>query len=145
MSSKIITSNNYAGERMTLVDEDTHLPIHEGDVRASFRGDLYRVMGGRAPHKESSTGKVWCRDPLAKRGDDSSSSEFYPGVIKARWVVDWVVATHRCTGCGFTFKSERAFEEHAPLCTSGGKHKPAGEMSDAELMAAYQTSIARRK
>jgi hypothetical protein len=45
---------------------------------------------------------------------------------------------HRCNGCGETFKSPRDFETHAPQCTSGGQHKPLGEMSNDELMAMYR-------
>jgi hypothetical protein len=58
--TKPITSTNYAGETMTLVDKTTLLPITEGDVRTTSRGDVYAVTGGRAPHNENSTGKVWC-------------------------------------------------------------------------------------
>jgi len=58
--TKPITSKNYAGETMTLVDKTTLLPITEGDVRTTSRGDVYAVTGGRAPHNENSTGKVWC-------------------------------------------------------------------------------------
>jgi hypothetical protein len=58
--TKPITSQNYAGQTMTLVDATTLQPINEGDVRTTSRGDNYAVTGGRAPHKPESSGKVWC-------------------------------------------------------------------------------------
>jgi hypothetical protein len=57
--TKPITSKDYAGRTMTLVDATTLQPINERDVRTSSRGDQYVVNGGRAPHKPESSGKVW--------------------------------------------------------------------------------------
>lgn len=91
--AKAITSKNYDGEAMTLVDEATFQPIMEGDVRASRDGETHRVVGGRAPHKPESSGKVWVRNPLAKKGDHSSF-EFYPSVIKAKWTHDATLKAH---------------------------------------------------
>lgn len=64
--TKPITSTNYAGETMTLVDAVTLQPISEGEVRLASRHEDYVVRGGRAPHKPESTGKVWVsRTPFA--------------------------------------------------------------------------------
>lgn len=131
MSRKPITSKNYANEAMTLVDEDTFAPICTGDLRITSRNQTYHVTGGRAPHKESSSGKVWCvltpydnfsesmrfaREEAGGKpysegelatcwGDMSNeerrewvvpgSMEFYPAVIKAKWMHDATLAAYR--------------------------------------------------
>lgn len=73
-----IVSTNYAGVPMILADEKSGRWIETGDTVVTFRGDAYVCVGGRAPHKPGSTGKVWCR-----RG--GSETEFYPGVVGAVW------------------------------------------------------------
>lgn len=50
----------------------------------------------------------------------------------------------RCDGCKKTFKTEAAFERHAPACTGDGKHKPLGQMTMEELMAMYEREQAAK-
>lgn len=42
-----------------------------------FRGRVDTIVGGRAPHKPGSTGRVWCAD----------GAEFFPGVFGMQWVL----------------------------------------------------------
>lgn len=67
--SKWIQSEDWADKVCSLVCETTGLPVYQGDV---MRGHL--IKGGRAPHKPSSTGRVW-----------TDSGEFFPSVVGAKW------------------------------------------------------------
>lgn len=91
--AKVITSTNWAGEAMTLVDEQTLTPIREGDIRTTRGDEQHRVTGGRAPHKPGSSGKVWTA--LVSDGDGKWTSEFYPAVIGAKWMHDSALAAHQ--------------------------------------------------
>ena len=91
MSRKPITSKNYADEAMTLVDEATFAPICEGDQRTLRDGQKHVVRGGRAPHKESSTGRVY----TSEIGEhDTWEGEYYPAVIGAKWMHDETLRFH---------------------------------------------------
>lgn len=76
-----ITSTDYLGRECTLVHESTNEPVKINEVVKSFRGDPYRVTGGRAPHKPDSQGKVW----FSISADDNIGGEFYPTVLGLRW------------------------------------------------------------
>jgi hypothetical protein len=76
-----ITSTDYLGRECTLVHESMNEPVKIDEVVKSFRGEPYRVIGGRAPHKSSSQGKVWYGDPQ----DEQIGGEFYPSVLGLQW------------------------------------------------------------
>lgn len=59
-----------------LVDRDTGDPVWKNAKAYDFRGDSDTIIGGRAPHKPGSTGKVWTAD----------GREYYPGVFDMKWV-----------------------------------------------------------
>jgi hypothetical protein len=67
-----IICTDWAGVPCTLVDETTGEPVCFGDKR-----DYMTVTGGSAPHKPSSTGRVYVRE---------YASGYYPCVVKAKWV-----------------------------------------------------------
>lgn len=71
---KLIQSTDYSGAICTLVDETTGEAIYIGDKRGNINGT---IKGGRAPHKPSSTGRIWLEE---------WSSEYFPTVVNAKWV-----------------------------------------------------------
>lgn len=68
----MITSTDYAGRTCTLTHNGQ--PVNKGEILEDFRGDHYRVIGGQAPHKCSSTGKIY-----------TDGGNFYPTVFKCKW------------------------------------------------------------
>ena len=52
-------------------------PVPVGAEVKDFRGDVSVISGGRAPHKSSSSGRVYVMD-----------REYYPGVFGLKWVED---------------------------------------------------------
>jgi hypothetical protein len=68
----MITSTDYAGKACTLTRNGQ--PVKPGQTLKDFRGDPYRIDGGRAPHHPASTGKVW-----------TSGGEFFPSVFGCKW------------------------------------------------------------
>jgi hypothetical protein len=75
-----VTAKNYEGVVLTLVDEKSLKPVQVGEVREDFRGDKLTVLGGRAPHKEGSTGRVHVESA------EGWAQEFFPGVVDCKWV-----------------------------------------------------------
>lgn len=71
-----IVSRDFDNKEMVLINEKTGKTINAGDTAKDFKGGPVVVTGGRAPHKLSSTGKIWTDD----------SCEYYPSVINAKWV-----------------------------------------------------------
>ena len=59
----------------TLVNATTREPLRVGQQVNDFRGEVHVITGGEAPHKPSSTGRVW-----------TDKGIFYPSVIGAQWV-----------------------------------------------------------
>jgi len=57
-------------------DSDAQEGVLKGTKAATFRGEVHTIIGGRAPHKPSSTGRVWTAD----------GREYYPGVFDMKWV-----------------------------------------------------------
>jgi hypothetical protein len=49
-------------------------PVSAGEILEDFRGDQYRVTGGQAPHKDSSSGKIY-----------TDAGNFYPTVFGCKW------------------------------------------------------------
>jgi hypothetical protein len=76
----MIQSKDYDGRICTLVNVKTGLPIENGAV-VMLDGKPVTVTGGRAPHKSSSTGRVW-----VQVGKPGCEREFFPGVIDAQWM-----------------------------------------------------------
>jgi len=70
----IIDSVDHEGRTCILVDDATGDPIRRGTVRRGLA-----VEGGRAPHKPSSTGRVWTVS------EDGGRGEYFPSVVGARW------------------------------------------------------------
>ncbi len=71
-----IKSLDYAGRVCTLVHVDTEKPVKLNETVENFRGDPRTVTGGEAPHKPSSSGKIYTKE----RGGTS-----YPGTCKLMW------------------------------------------------------------
>lgn len=69
---RTITSQDYTGTACTLTHNGQ--PVNSGEILETNDGDQYRITGGRAPHKPSSTGKVW-----------TDGGEFFPSVFNCAW------------------------------------------------------------
>jgi hypothetical protein len=76
-----ITSVDYAG-RTCALHTSGGTAVGKGFVALSFRGERWVITGGRAPHKESSSGKVWAMPYPGGYPE----SEFFPGVFDLVWV-----------------------------------------------------------
>jgi len=76
-----ITSIDYAG-RTCALRTSGGTAVGQGFVALSHRGERWRIVGGRAPHKESSSGKVWAMPYPGGYPE----SEFFPGVFDLVWV-----------------------------------------------------------
>ncbi len=63
-------------EMKTLFNMTTGEPVRVGDIVTDFRGETCTISGGRAPHKPSSTGRVWVEE---------FSQEYFPGVFNLEW------------------------------------------------------------
>ena len=76
-----VISERWDGVMCALFDETTgDGPAHYEDKRRTDDGDIYVICGGRAPHKSSSTGKVFCA-PI----DGEFERTLYPGVLGLEW------------------------------------------------------------
>ena len=78
--SKQITGVDYSGRRCVLVDDVTLQSVKLGDQRKTSRGESFIVVGGAAPHKPGSTGKV-----DVAQDTESMATQFYPGVVGCKW------------------------------------------------------------
>jgi len=76
-----ITSIDYAG-RTCALRTSGGTAVGQGFVALSHRGERWVITGGRAPHKESSSGKVYAT-PFP---GGYAESEFFPGVFDLVWV-----------------------------------------------------------
>jgi hypothetical protein len=56
--------------------KDSNERVAKGVTALDFRGDSDVIIGGRAPHKPSSTGRVWTAD----------GREYFPSVFDMQWV-----------------------------------------------------------
>ena len=68
----MITSTDYTGKACTLTHNGQ--PVSAGEILEDFRGDQYRVTGGQAPHKPSSSGKIY-----------TDGGNYYPTVFGCQW------------------------------------------------------------
>ena len=57
-----------------LVDTN-NTPVSIGATITSFRGETATLKGGKPPHHEGSTGRVWV-----------DGGEYFPGVFNLKWV-----------------------------------------------------------
>ncbi len=71
MKKQPIICTDWADKVCVLVDEDTGKVVFMGDKRNGMT-----INGGSAPHKSSSTGRVWVKE---------YATAYYPGVVKAKW------------------------------------------------------------
>jgi hypothetical protein len=58
-------------------DSDAQEGVLKGVTALDFRGNSDVIIGGRAPHKPSSTGRVWTAD----------GREYFPSVFDMQWVL----------------------------------------------------------
>ena len=63
-----ITNGSWA-----LLDMDNN-PVSVGDQYTDFRGATHVIEGGKPPHKDGSTGRIW-----------TNVGEFFPGVCNLHW------------------------------------------------------------
>lgn len=59
-----------------LINEATGFAVFRGEILPDFRGDAGVIVGGYAPHKPSSTGRVRTAD----------GQEFFPSVYGLKWI-----------------------------------------------------------
>ena len=71
----MILSHDYTQKQHYLKNIRTGQPVNRGDVLQDFRGDCAAIIGGRAPHKPSSTGRVYTEH----------GRELFPGVFGCTW------------------------------------------------------------
>ena len=72
----MLTSIGYDGKKWLLIDSYTQRSIKRGDILVSYKGEAYVIMGGSAPHKPSSTGRV----------RTAQGREFFPSVVNCVWI-----------------------------------------------------------
>lgn len=75
----VITSMDWEEKENTLVFEKNLKPVCEGQTVRSR--EAYTVRGGDAPHKPSSTGRVY-----VTAVKDGFNRQFFPTVFKMKWV-----------------------------------------------------------
>lgn len=80
---KRITGINWDGAAMCLVYKASGTPVAQGTPLATSNGEIVTVLGGRPPHKPSSTGQVWVR-----HHDSDWERTFYPSVLDLVWHLD---------------------------------------------------------
>lgn len=68
----MIQSTDHAGRACTLTHNGQ--PVRPGEILEDFRGNHARVTGGQAPHKPSSTGKIY-----------TDAGQYYPSVFDCQW------------------------------------------------------------
>jgi hypothetical protein len=71
----MIQRTDYAGRACTLTHNGN--PVQPGEILESFRGDQARITGGQAPHKPSSTGKIY-----------TDAGNYYPSVFDCAWTLN---------------------------------------------------------
>jgi len=82
-----ITSIDYAG-RTCALRTASGTAVGQGFVALSHRGERWVITGGTAPHKPSSSGKVYAKlyAPASPDISDAHEHEFFPGVFDLVWV-----------------------------------------------------------
>lgn len=77
---EVITSTDWDDKENTLVFEKNMKPVCMGQKVRSR--ETYVVTGGQAPHKPSSSGRVYVKQV----GEDGWGRQFFPNVFKMIWV-----------------------------------------------------------
>ena len=75
-----INSVDWAGNNCVLVDSKTKAPIALGakmDIGRDGKKEMVKVVGGSAPHKPESTGRVYVKGKW--------EAQYFPSVINAQW------------------------------------------------------------
>ena len=76
----MINSQGYDGMYGLINPQNgTHVTLGEQFLKD---GLTFKIEGGRAPHKQGSTGRIWVREV----GGDRSQQEVFPHVYDLRWV-----------------------------------------------------------
>lgn len=71
----MIESKDYQGRAHYLKNVRTGQPVTRGQTLQDFRGERAAIVGGRAPHKPSSTGHIYTEH----------GRELFPGVFGCTW------------------------------------------------------------
>ena len=80
-----IISTDYAG-RQCVLRAPSGASVGVGYVATSFRGEKYIVVNGTAPHKASSSGRVYVCPYGADPKDPRNTTGFFPAVVDLVWV-----------------------------------------------------------
>lgn len=85
-TAKVLTSRRHDGVLCELRDS-SGAPIAKEDEIEDFRGELHPIVGGRAPQRSNSTGRVWVRRVVLE-GERwvERTYEYFPSVFDLRWV-----------------------------------------------------------
>lgn len=81
----MITGKDYYGRLCVLCFVADSVAYEKNSVTISAGGDKYQIIGGTAPHKPASQGKVWARAIQSNGMPSDSTMEFYPSVFGLRW------------------------------------------------------------
>jgi len=82
---KIISPHN----DLTLMFVKSHLPVQTGEVVNLGDGRIATVTGGRPPHTENSTGRIYVRF------ENGVTGEFFPHVVGAKWMTALEIEEHQ--------------------------------------------------
>lgn len=69
-----LVREDWRGKQCALIHDETGEPVSIHDTLTTSRGEAYRVTGGAAPHKPSSTGRVY-----------TTGGEYFPSVFGCTW------------------------------------------------------------
>lgn len=67
-----------------LIDTNSMQEVVVGEILRTADGQEWIMDGGRPPHKPSSTGRVFVKDPDYE-GDGLNEREFFPSVFDLKW------------------------------------------------------------
>ena len=71
----MMTSTDHTGRPHYLKNARTGQPVERGQILQDFRGERAAIIGGRAPHHASSTGRVYTEH----------GRELFPAVFGCTW------------------------------------------------------------
>lgn len=71
----MIESKDHQGRAHYLKNVRTGQPVTRGQTLRDFRGEHAAIVGGRAPHKPGSTGRIYTEH----------GHELFPGVFGCTW------------------------------------------------------------
>lgn len=70
---------DHEGRECALFIRNTDKVLGTDSLAYSANGTKYQVTGGAAPHKPSSTGRVFLTD------EDGAFHSFFPSIVNAKW------------------------------------------------------------